>query len=136
VSADLVELEAVNAAFYQAFEARDLDAMSDLWLHEAHVVCTHPGWATLRGWPAVGASWFALFQSDQSVQIILTRLEVVVRGDIGWVSVDENLISGVQAGTVAALNLFERVEGRWKVVGHHGSSLVTPSSGVSPDDGI
>ena len=50
--ADLIE---ANAAFYAAFEARDLDAMSEAWLHEDHVACTHPGWATLQGWPAVAA---------------------------------------------------------------------------------
>jgi ketosteroid isomerase-like protein len=133
VSRDLVELEAVNAAFYRAFEDHDLDAMSDLWLHEAHVVCTHPGWATLHGWPAVAASWFALFQSERSAQIILTRVEVVVRGSIGWVTVDENLISASQTASVAALNLFERIDGRWRMVGHHGSSLA-PISGAPPDD--
>ena len=124
---DLVaELLDANTAFYAAFEAGDLDAMSDVWLHEDHVVCTHPGWASLRGWPAVAASWFALFQGDVSMQFILTRDAPVVRGDVGWVSVDENLLAGAQAQTVSALNVFERVEGRWRLVVHHGS-------GIAPD---
>lgn len=116
-------LEVANEAFYAAFEARDLDAMSELWLHEDHVVCTHPGWSSLRGWPAVSASWFALFQGDHPMQVILTRAEAEVRGDVGWVAVDENLIAGAQAQTVAALNLFERIDGRWRMVAHHGSGI-------------
>ena len=46
------DLEAVleaNQAFYDAFEAHDIDAMSDLWEHTDRVACTHPGWGTLRG---------------------------------------------------------------------------------------
>ncbi|WP_426573276.1 nuclear transport factor 2 family protein [Aquihabitans sp. McL0605] len=120
------ELEDANAAFYAAFEDRDLDAMSEVWLHEDHVACTHPGWASLRGWPAVAASWFALFQGDHPMQFILTNVAATVRGDTGWVSLDENLIAGPQAQTVAAVNLFERVDGRWRLVLHLGS-------GIAPD---
>ena len=39
-----------NRAFYAAFEARDIDAMSDVWEHSDRSACTHPGWPTLRGW--------------------------------------------------------------------------------------
>ena len=120
------ELIDANAAFYAAFEDRDLDAMSEVWLHEDHVTCTHPGWASLRGWPAVAASWFALFQGDHPMQFILTNVAATVRGETGWVSLDENLIAGRQAQTVAAVNLFERVEGRWRLVLHLGS-------GIAPD---
>jgi ketosteroid isomerase-like protein len=117
------ELVAANAAFYAAFEQRDLDAMSEVWLHADHVVCTHPGWASLHGWAAVAASWFALFQGDGQMQFILTKVQASVRGDVGWVTVDENLIAGPQAQTVAAVNLFERHAGRWKLVLHVGSGI-------------
>ncbi|NJM09628.1 MAG: nuclear transport factor 2 family protein, partial [Bdellovibrionaceae bacterium] len=30
------------AAFYQAFEARDLDAMMATWADDEEVVCVHP----------------------------------------------------------------------------------------------
>ena len=116
-------LLAANSAFYAAFELRDLDAMSEIWLHEDHVACTHPGWASLHGWPAVAASWFALFQADQPMQFILTKETATVRGDVGWVTVDENLIAGPQAQTVAAVNVFERRHHEWKLVLHVGSGI-------------
>lgn len=120
---EIDDLLAANAAFYAAFEARDLDAMSDLWHHGDHVVCVHPGWPALRGWPAISSSWFALFQGDGAMQFILTEVQANVRGDVGWVALDENLLAGSQAQTVAALNLFERHRGRWRMVLHQGSGV-------------
>ncbi|MFN0089856.1 MAG: nuclear transport factor 2 family protein [Acidimicrobiales bacterium] len=119
---------AANQAFYDAFEACDLDAMSDLWLHDDRSVCTHPGWATLRGWAAIGASWFAIFQNPERLQLILTNVNANVSGDLAWVSLDENLLAARASGTVAALNVFERIEGRWRLVAHHGSSVLASQS--------
>ncbi len=59
-----------------------------------HLACTHPGWSTLHGWSEVSASWFALFQGDHPMQFILTRETCRVQGDVGWVTLDENLIAG------------------------------------------
>src|SRR4051794_28807360 len=83
---------AANRAFYAAFEARDLDAMSDLWEHSDRAACVHPGWTLLRGWAAVGASWMALFQGPQQQQFLLADEHVTVVGDAAWVTVDENIL--------------------------------------------
>ena len=120
---------AANASFYRAFEASDLDAMSDLWEHSDRVECVHPGWAALHGWGEVSASWAALFGGRQRLQFILTDERVAVVGDVGWVSVDENLLAGDvsgsagSTGTVAALNVFVRSGGAWRMVAHHGSPV-------------
>lgn len=120
---DEVAVLDVHQAFYDAFEARDLDAMSEVWEHSDRVVCTHPGWRTLRGWGAVSGSWFALFGGPNPLQFILTDEVVVVAGDTAWVSVDENLIGSDLGATVAALNLFCRDGDRWRLVAHHGSPV-------------
>lgn len=126
---DVVAVLAANTAFYRAFEAADLDAMSDLWEHADRVECVHPGWASLHGWGEVSASWATLFGGGQRLQFILTNERVVVVGDVGWVSVDENLLTGDVAGgvgstgTVAALNVFVRTGGVWRMVAHHGSPV-------------
>jgi len=122
-SADEAAVRAANRAFYAAFEARDLDAMSDAWEHADRVSCTHPGWRTLHGWGAVSASWFALFGGPSLLQFILTDEVVSVAGDAAWVTVDENLISADGAGTVAAVNVFVRTGARWRLVAHHGSAV-------------
>jgi ketosteroid isomerase-like protein len=112
-----------NQAFYDAFEAGDLDAMSDVWEHSDRVVCTHPGWATLRGWAAVSGSWFALFHNGQHLQFIVTAQHAQVLGDTAVVTCDENLLGQGASGTVAALNLFVRDSGAWKLLAHHGSPV-------------
>lgn len=128
---DTVEIEAVRAAnrrYYEAFEACDLDAMSDVWHHDDDVACTHPGWRTLHGWGAVAGSWFALFGGPQRLQFILTEERVQVSGEIAWVTVDENLIGEDVGATVAAVNIFRRVDGAWRMVLHHGSPVAPPAS--------
>ena len=124
MTTDLDGVVAANKAFYAAFEARDLDAMSLLWEHSDRIVCTHPGWASLRGWGQVAASFFALFQNSQHLQFILTKEKAEVAGEVGWVTVDENILQTDSATTVSALNLFVRdKEGDWVLVAHHASPV-------------
>lgn len=119
------EVRAANRAFYDAFEANDLDAMSALWERSERAACTHPGWPTLRGWARVAGSFFALFQGQRGLQFILTEERVEVAGDVAWVSLDENLLGDQGGTTVAALNVFVRdeVTSRWRMVCHHGSAI-------------
>lgn len=133
---DLGAVRAANAAFYGAFENRDLDAMSRLWEHTDRVVCTHPGWASLRGWAKVSASFFALFQNAEHLQFILTNEQPQVTGDVGWVSVDENILDGDGATTVAALNVFTRdgAGGEWHLVAHHGSPVTASVDSAQDGD--
>ena len=123
---DQVEVEAVHAAnraFYAALEERDLDAMGEVWEHSDRVLCTHPGWASLHGWAAVASSWYALFTGGQRLQFIVTAARAVVVGDAGWVTCDENILSGRTSGTVAALNVFVRAGAEWRMVAHHGAAV-------------
>lgn len=114
---------AANRQYYEAFEAKNLDAMSDLWERSDRAVCTHPGWATLEGWGAVAASFYALFQNGHQIQFVLTRERAFVAADVAWVSLDENLLGDQGGVTVATINIF--VAGpdpeEWRMVCHHGS---------------
>jgi ketosteroid isomerase-like protein len=123
-SDDEVAVLAVNQGFYDAFEAADIDAMSAVWEHGDRVLCTHPGWAALRGWAAIAASYFALFRNGQSLQFILTDEHVEVAGDMAWVSVDENILGADVGATASALNVFVRGSEGWRLVVHHASQVV------------
>jgi ketosteroid isomerase-like protein len=123
------EVLAANRAFYAAFEALDMEAMSDVWEHSDRAACVHPGWGRLTGWGAISASFFALFQNGQRLQFILTNERVDVTGDTAWVSCDENILSEQVGGTVAALNLFARDGRTWRMVVHHGSSVLPQQEG-------
>ena len=83
---------AVNARFYEAFEASDMTALAATWEHSDRAICTHPGWATIRGWSGIAESWEAIMRGGGPPQFILTAEQVTVVGDAAWVTLDENLI--------------------------------------------
>jgi ketosteroid isomerase-like protein len=122
--ADLDDVLRANRAFYEAFESRDIDAMSDVWEHSDRVLCTHPGWARLQGWAAVSASFYALFDGQQAIQFILTAERAEVVADTAWVSVDENILGEDAGATAAGLNVFVRDNGGWRMVVHHSSQVL------------
>lgn len=132
---DVDAVTAANAAFYDAFERRDMDAMSDVWEHSDRVACVHPGWSILTGWGAVSASWFALFDGPQHLQFILTDERVSVVGDVAWVTCNENLLDGGATQAVAATNVFARTDDGWRMVHHHGSPVLQRVAEELPDDG-
>jgi ketosteroid isomerase-like protein len=113
-----------NQRFYDAHEQRDLDAMRAVWEHSDRVVCVHPGWPILRGWPPVEESWRRILSGPGRNQFILTNLAVTVAGDMAWVTVDENLVAGATAGTIAATNVYVTDGSTWRLVIHHGSPVV------------
>ena len=125
---DVDAVLASNGAFYAAFEARDVVAMTALWSGHGDVLCTHPGWRTLHG-DDVLRSWLALLTNTQHLQFIVTNEHVTVASDAAWVTCDENILDsgtggGASGGTVTALNLFRRRgDGTWQLVGHHGSPV-------------
>lgn len=125
-----------NRAFYAAFEARDLEAMGEVWECSDRATVTHPGWPTLRGWDRVAESWRAIFANTPYIQFFLTDEEVAVVGEVAWVTLVENILQevgrpgrpeGALGDTrVAAINVFVRREGRWRMVVHHGSPVAAP----------
>ena len=118
------EVLAANQAFYDAHEARDLEAMSALWERSERVVCVHPGWPILRGWDEVIDSWRRIFGGPGRNQFIVTNESVTVVEDVAWVTLDENLVDGGATGTIAATNLFVRTDGGWLMTVHHGSPVM------------
>lgn len=124
IDADRAAVAAANQAFYDAFEAGSKEALFEIWEHSDRAQCTHPGWPILRGWDDVGASWAAIIDGPQQLQFVLTNERVEVEGDVGWVTVDENLLSNMGGGTVSAVNVFTRMADGWKMVSHHGSSVL------------
>ena len=132
-------VRAANAAFYAAFEARDLDAMAEVWERTERASVTHPGWPRLSGWGKVAGSWDAIFRHTPFIQFVLTDERVDIVGDTAWVTLDENILQAAGADAdgddaaagdaplsgarVAATNVFVRDGDRWNMVIHHGSPV-------------
>lgn len=123
----MTDVHAANAAFYDAFEQQDLDAMSRVWKHADDVRCAHPGEAPVKGWAAVQTSWARIFESTEFFRVRVADVQVRETDALAVVICLE-LITAVangeaMEGTVAATNVFERVDGAWLLVHHHGSGL-------------
>ncbi len=126
---DDAALAAANGAFYHALETGDLELMSRLWSDSEDVSCAHPGRAPIVGTGPVRASWAAIFAAGGNPQIIATEERVIRRGTIGWVTITENLISGVHTGAASAINVFEFDGDRWRMVAHHAAPVLAPNPG-------
>lgn len=119
-------LLAANQRFYDAHEQRDFAAMQTIWELSDRASCIHPGWPILRGWDSVGESWRRILEGPGRNQFILTNISATIEGNLGWVTLDENLVQGASTSTVAATNLFARGnDGEWRMILHHGSPVMT-----------
>ena len=129
VEADEAGVRAANSAFYAALEARDLDAMAEVWEHADRIVVTHPGWPMLRGWARVAGSWDAIFRNTGYIQFVLTDELVTVVGDTAWMTLDENILQSAASDELSgskatSVNVFVRDDdAEWKMVVHHASPV-------------
>ena len=125
-----------NAAFYHAFEALDLDAMGALWENSERVYCVHPGWQPLHGHDAVLESWGVILANTNQIAITLTGMEARLDGDLGIVTVHENIISRVgeqnHSASAVSTNLFARHGDGWKLFHHHASLTALPGEDEGP----
>jgi ketosteroid isomerase-like protein len=117
-----------NERFYEAFEQLDIEAMAAVWLHAERARCIHPGWRTLRGWPAIKESWIAIFSNTEEIKFTITDIAVSLSERMAWVSCVENIIDAGNAmpvvSTIEATNIFEWVGTEWRMVQHHASMAV------------
>jgi ketosteroid isomerase-like protein len=122
------EVTRTNQEFYDAFESLDIACMDRVWAHQDYVTCIHPGWALRVGWPEVRDSWVLIFNNTFSIKFELTEIQVQVAGDLAWVICTENITSrqgeSTQESQVLATNLYERINGRWVIIHHHGSPVM------------
>lgn len=110
-----------NAAFYRAFDQRDLEALAALWAEHAPVGCIHPGWAPLHGRKSVVASWKRILEG-QPPRIACLGARAHIFGDCALVICSEHL----EGGTLAATNVFAREGGAWKLVHHQAGAQPEP----------
>jgi len=110
-------------AFYQAFEAKDIDAMMAAWADDEEIVSIHPGGARHVGYDAVRGAFEALFAGDGKLSF---RLEEVVMTETVGLAVQSAiehiaLSDGNPRGAAIATNVFMRTPSGWRMVLHHAS---------------
>jgi len=112
-----------EAAFYEALEKSDLEAMMEVWSEDDELICIHPGGPRLVGYEAVRESWQRIFHSGQRLRIQLTTLIQVTSGMIAIHSVHENLSVREErtTGMTVATNIYIRSAHGWRMIAHHAS---------------
>jgi len=113
-----------EAAFYEALEAADLEAMMEVWAEDEEVVCVHPGWPRLSGYEQIRENWAQIFSSGERLKVRLSE-QLCVQGMMLSVhSLHENiLVAGEPRARppVVTTNVYLRTAGGWRMVVHHGS---------------
>lgn len=119
------EILALNARFYAAMAQADVTAMTELWHHGPTTECVHPGWDRLRGWAAIEQSWTRIFRHQGPISVQPSDLLVHWQGNMAWVTCYENITlhegTTTQISQILAINVFERIDGQWRMVIHHAS---------------
>jgi ketosteroid isomerase-like protein len=122
-----------EAAFYEALERCDLDAMMEVWSEDEEVSCVHPGGPRLTGYEQVRENWAQIFKSGQRLQVQLSD-QVIVSGMMFSVhNLHENILvrggpgrAGSGRSVVVATNVYMRSDSGWRMLLHHGSPAPAP----------
>jgi ketosteroid isomerase-like protein len=126
---DRDDVLAANKAFGAAFSTLRVEAMDPLWAHDDGVTIIHPRSKTvLVGWDAVRKSWAEGSARNTEESVTMDNPVVSVTNNIGWVvgveKVHSRRLSGeVVDSSVLTTNVYEKRDGRWLMVHHHGSRM-------------
>ena len=125
----------VTQAFYQAFEARDIDAMMATWAEDEDIVCVHPGGARHVGYESVRQSFEQLFAGDTKLTFRLDQPVSIETVGLALQSAIEHLRAGEDGprGAAIATNVLMRTPYGWRVVCHHASA--SPPISDTPQTG-
>lgn len=113
-----------EAAFYEAIERGDLEALMRIWAEDEEIVCVHPGGPRLTGYASIRDTWRRIFDGGVKFRIRLSGQTAAqtpfsaVHTVIEHISVraDES-----QRAPVVATNVFVRGALGWRLVLHHAS---------------
>lgn len=132
VSDDRRAVLEANRAFYEAFNARDIEAMADLWQRSDGVTCIHPHRNVTTGHAEVQRTWRAILTNPDQPKIVFAAEEARVVGNIGIVAGRE-VVAGVP---IVATNIYQRSQSAdltdnadtpsntWLLIHHHGSPVL------------
>ena len=119
----------VEAAFYDALNRADLNALMALWADDEEIVCIHPGGARLIGHAAIHASWQTILEHG-GLHILPSQLHEThnLMSSVHTVVEGVTAASG-EAAHLMATNVYVKTPRGWRIVLHHVS--VAPGSAQS-----
>jgi len=124
-----------EAAFYQAFEAKDVDAMMTVWANSSDVVCIHPMGPNLSGSESVRDSWQVLFDNGPNLTFNVDTIQYMEDDNTAVHVVRQNITVNDDAHNmpvIIATNVYRKNGDGWQMVLHHSSP--GPGSGLEQDE--
>ncbi len=119
--------EAAEAAFYEALQAADVDALMQVWADDDDLVCIHPGGPRIVGAAAIRASFEQLLAGGGGgLRIVPERVLRSVTLGCAVHNVVERVVlqsppGEKQFGFVLATNAYIKTPDGWRMVLHHAS---------------
>jgi ketosteroid isomerase-like protein len=113
-----------EAAFYEAFQKRDLEAMMAVWSDDDEVYCVHPRGPRIAGIAQVRESWRQIFASAQQVRFQVREQHLLQAMMVSIHSVYEHITTSDDPrarACVLATNIYMRTERGWRMMVHHAS---------------
>jgi ketosteroid isomerase-like protein len=123
-----------EAAFYEALERADLEAMMAVWAEDEEIVCIHPGGPRLIGYAAIREAWRRIFDGGARLRVRLSQ-PTSVQGPLAALNTVMEHIAvrddeSVRAPVVAT-NVYVRGALGWRMVLHH-ASPAPPDTSAEP----
>lgn len=121
-----------NRKFYEAVNRGDLSVMENVWVNSSSSRCVHPGWPLLKGWKSIKESWRDIFSTGSLNGVEVSDVFVDVIGESAWVNCIEKINYKLDDKVIVTMaqstNVYELVDGVWKMVLHHASPMPPPRS--------
>jgi uncharacterized protein (TIGR02246 family) len=124
-----------EAAFYEAFESKDVDAMMSVWANSSDVVCIHPMGPNLSGSDSVRDSWQTLFDNGPNLTFNVDTIQYVEDDNTAVHVVRQNITVNDDAHNmpvIIATNVYRKSDDGWQMVLHHSSP--GPGSGMEQEE--
>ena len=117
-------VDEIEASFYEALQASDLERLMACWADEDDVVCVHPGGPRLVGLGAIRSAFEAMFNNG-SLRIRAESVRKVESMACAVHSVRERIEVLTNEGPVQAFvlatNVYFKTAQGWRLVAHHAS---------------
>jgi ketosteroid isomerase-like protein len=117
----------VEAAFYDALNRADIDALMLVWADDDEIFCIHPGGPRLHGHAAIQASWEAILTQGgleirpsqlTETHNLMSAVHTVIEGVTSHASEPAHLV---------ATNVYMKTPQGWRMVLHHVSVAPGPA---------
>ncbi|XP_073051948.1 F-box protein SKIP8-like [Primulina eburnea] len=118
----------INLEFFRIVRDRALPDMALFWLNADYVKCFHANGESFSGYNAVMESWQLAFSWENVADFQIRDVKTRVVTDMAWVSMNACIDLDAEAFNVT--NIYEFHHGRWYMVHHHTSALLSHGVGL------